>query len=864
MRDETQLSGLLKDTSSGKRVHEHHYVHISAIPTLSPDQQSNISQAAEFAKLKPESDFNVVKLHRNGDELSLLCYPTFFDDPFPTLARSWRISLSRRAVVFRNYEDSRNPPILHRKELLLPPADPRIPGLSSITQSAECLGLFDEPNRIGFREHWYSLIAEHGYELVGHEFLPLANVATTEIDIDPNSCAGVQRHLTALSRQNFSAPVQALSRHGLIGPGVTFFDYGCGRGDDLRGLIANAVDATGWDPHFAAESDKRIADVVNIGFVINVIEDIDERVEALRGAYAHTRGVLAVAAMLSSEARPEGRLFRDGYMTSRNTFQKYFTQAQLRDFIEHTLEEVAIAAGPGVFFVFRDKDLEQQFLSRRYGHRAPTILSRGWVRDRPPRERVPRLSRETRLFEEHRNLFEGLWIKLLELGRNPDKAEIENLADIEAATGSLNKALRIVQAQFDIHELDRARTSRTADILVLLAMQQFERRKPYRHLEAQLQRDIRAFFGDYTSAQEMAKQALFGLGDVAAIDRACREAAENGLGWLEDSQSLQLHISLIERLPIALRIYVSCATVLCGDISTFDLVKIHIRSGKATLLKFDDFDNSPLPRLMQRVKVKLRDQDMDSFNYGTEFPSTLLYGKSRFINEEYLHYSEQLAFEEALLGLRIIDLSDYGPPELEFRRKLEQARWAIDGFNLIRSRLIPDLDEPCGAHFTYRQLIECGETQAHTHLPNIPKDPNSYTALLELCCHVLDPVIDYFGMVKLTYGFCSPELARKIPARIAPKLDQHTSYDKNRNGQPICDRGGSAVDFLIEDEDMNEVADWIIRNLPFDRLYIYGSNRPIHVSFGPENSRSAFLMIRSASGNVMPRPYRPDRRIPTS
>lgn len=78
--------------------------------------------------------------------------------------------------------------------------------------------------------------------------------------------------------------MQALSRHGLVRQGITFFDYGCGRGDDVRGLIANGIDATGWDPHFAGDADKRVADLVNIGFVINVIEDIDERVEALRGA----------------------------------------------------------------------------------------------------------------------------------------------------------------------------------------------------------------------------------------------------------------------------------------------------------------------------------------------------------------------------------------------------------------------------------------------------------------------------------------------------------------------------------------------------------------------------------------------------
>ena len=213
---------------------------------------------------------------------------------------------------------------------------------------------------------------------------------------------------------------------------MTFFDYGCGRGDDVRGLLANNIDATGWDPHFAADAEKRTADVVNIGFVINVIENMGERVEALRGAYAHTKGVLAIAAMLSSQTAPEGRPFNDGYMTSRKTFQKYFTQAQLRDFIEHTLEENAIASGPGVFFVFRDKDLEQQFLSRRYGRRAPTILSRGWIRERPHREKVPRIDRNTRLFEEHRELFPALWLRMLELGRRPDKDEIDNLAEIEA------------------------------------------------------------------------------------------------------------------------------------------------------------------------------------------------------------------------------------------------------------------------------------------------------------------------------------------------------------------------------------------------------------------------------------------------
>ena len=666
--------------------------------------------------------------------------------------------------------------------------------------------------------------------------------------------------MTALSRSNFSAPVQALSRHGLIRPGVTFFDYGCGKGDDVRGLLANSIDATGWDPHFAANAEKRIADVVNIGFVINVIEDMGERVEALRGAYAHTKGVLAIAAMLSSQAAPEGRPFNDGYMTSRKTFQKYFTQGQLRDFIEHTLEENAIASGSGVFFVFRDKDLEQQFLTRRYGHRSPTILSRGWIQDRPRRERVarekvPRIDRRTRLFEEHREMFSGLWLRMLELGRRPEKEEINNLEEIEGVTGSMARALRFIEERFDTEELALARTSRSADILVFLAMMQFEKRKPYKHLENRLQRDIRYFFGDYSSAQDLARQALYSLADATSIDKACREASEKGLGWLEESQSLQLHVSLVERLPASLRIFVGCATVIFGDVSTFDLIKIHVRSGKVSLLRYEDFENSPLPRLIQRVKVKLREIDIDIFNYGEEHPPTLLYCKSRFINEEYPYYAEQVAFEEQLESLNLFNLSGYGPSEIEFQKRLEGARWAVDGFNLRRSNQVPNLDELCGVHFTYRQLLECGETQGRIKIANVPKESASFVALYDLATNVLDPLIDYFGSIRLTYGFCSPELKKHIHARIAPELDQHAAHEKNRRGNYICPRLGAAVDLLVEDEDMFEVSEWLSENTPFDRLYYYGPNRPIHVSFGPQQSREVIDMARS-NGRLIPKKRR--------
>ena len=155
---------------------------------------------------------------------------------------------------------------------------------------------------------------------------------------------------------------------------------------------------------------------------------------------------------------------------------------------------------------------------------------------------------------------------------------------------------------------------------------------------------------------------------------------------------------------------------------------------------------------------------------------------------------------------------------------------------MIRSQSIPHLDDKCGINFCYRDFIESGETQEKTGIANIPKQAETYNAYYALATNLLDPIIEYYGEIILTYGFCSAELARKIPRRIAPKLDQHASHELNRNGNLICDRLGAAVDFIIEDEDMYDVVVWINKNLDFDRLYFYGRDKPIHLSYSDKNN----------------------------
>ena len=66
-------------------------------------------------------EFNVVKLRTDDPRLSFLCYPGFFDVAHPSLEEAVTIDLCSGRSLRTAYRDSLNPPILHRKELLLSP-----------------------------------------------------------------------------------------------------------------------------------------------------------------------------------------------------------------------------------------------------------------------------------------------------------------------------------------------------------------------------------------------------------------------------------------------------------------------------------------------------------------------------------------------------------------------------------------------------------------------------------------------------------------------------------------------------------------------------------------------------------------------
>ncbi len=841
----------------GKIVFNNCYWHISLTKKQPVSIQEAIKLAENISGISEGEHYNIVKYSLVNDKISLLNYPDFFNEPFPVLEYSWKILLTTERIDKRTYKNSLNPPILHRKELFLSADHPRQDEYKSLTASAEDLGLFKNKTKIGYQRAWNDLISSIGYQLDGHQLVPIGNNLESDlmssVDIDD---VVVERHKTAMSRSNLSAPIQFLTRHGFLDGELTIFDYGCGRGDDLRNLKENDINVCGWDPHFLPECSKVPSDLVNLGFVINVIEDEDERREALQGAYELANKLLVVSVMLYNQKSNKGQHYNDGIITSRNTFQKYFTQAEIKQYIDLTLSVDSIPIAPGILFVFSDNEYEQSFLQNRQRSRSNYL--RLTSRPSPILKSSIRAQNKQAKFELAQNAVKSLKNHWLELGRKPEKSEVSNLVEITQIFGTYNKAIKFLESETDPVIFEQARQNRIDDILTYLAFQIFSKRKPFRYMNSTLQRDIKIFFGDYTNAVNISTELIYQLGDTTVIEEACLRSSEEGIGYYDVQRSLQVPTDLIERLPVLLRLYVSCASVFYGDVSTADLIKIHVYSGKLSLMIFDDFIGSPLPLLLERVKINFRHQDFDVFEYGEEYEPTYLYLKSKYLNEEYPGYAEQLEFDEKLLSLNIFEFENYGPKPDVFRKNLSNERLSVSGFDLIPSQIIPDLDDKCGLYFTYRQFIECGETWAKTKIDNLPQKPDSYNALFTLAKEILDPVINYYGMVELTYGFCSAKLAKAIPGRIAPKLDQHSAHELNRLKNPICSRLGAACDFIVSDEDMLEVAQWVVENTPFDRLYFYGNDKPIHVSIGPEE-KGKIVVMRPGKIRLIPSVIKKDK-----
>ncbi|GAD03607.1 DNA phosphorothioation-associated putative methyltransferase [Agarivorans albus] len=671
--DAQRYSQLVKHAKIGKQLPDAVYLHKDAMFSLPSELQSFIPAVANAVKLGPEQ-WNIIKLFKRDFRLSLLHYPNFYDDPYPALSQSLNVDLARLNHKITSYIGTDNPPILHRKETMIDPKHPEFETFKMITQEGENAGLYENSRLIGFKSSWMHLIKRHGYELVDGRLFR-ASAISNSIE-----ATGIDRHRTAIVRHELSAPMKTLVKHGYLEGEYSIFDYGCGRGDDLRELEAHGLDAIGWDPNFYPDTEKLNSDIVNLGFVLNVIEDQHERLDALLGAWELSDKLLVISVMLANESYiAQFKPYKDGVITSRNTFQKYYAQSEVKSYIERSLQEQAITVAPGIFYVFRDKLEEQSYLQRKYKR------NQRWEQLTSP-QTLESKDKAKLVIAQQQELFTSFWIQCLALGRIPGNDEFAESETIRGLVGSHKKAFDLLKELYDTSEFETAEKSRKEDLLLYFAMELFEKRKPYTQQPENLKRDIKALFGEYRSAIELATELLFAIADTELINRQCEKAHKTmTASLLNQGHSLIFHKQFVDELPILLRTYVGAALQMYGELGEdIDLIKIHSTSGKLTLTAYDDFEKS-VPFLVERIKIKMAEQDIDFFDYVEEMRRPPLVNKHLYLSNDDINKNKQENFDKRLA--RILEITPQKEAliqRVELETSLDKANKKIRGFTLVK------------------------------------------------------------------------------------------------------------------------------------------------------------------------------------
>lgn len=621
-----KYKGFIGSVSVGKQLPDSVYVHKSAVSEIPEELALVLDKIAATLKI-PSTEWNILKLYKRDFKVAFLNYPDFDSYSYPALNHSYTVDLAKLTVRKASYENSDNPPILHRKETFVKSDYKFRSYFTEITAEGEKIGLYENPRTIGFKKNWERLISNKGFYLDEEGRLKPKAERVVEVNA-PKSLEEieVERHRTAIDRNQLSQPMQILARHNYFNGDYSVLDYGCGKGDDMRELEAHGIDISGWDPVHRPDGDILNADIVNLGFVLNVIEDRQERDETLKRAYEYADKLLIVSVMIAGESViSQFTPFKDGIITSRNTFQRYYTQSEFRSYVESSLNESAIAVGQGIFIVFKDKIEEQNFLLERQH------IKRDWQQktQRQIQARQPSVQKD--LIDKHLELFTDFWETSLELGRIPANNEFEFSDQIRRIAGSHNKAHSALVEHFGNELFIEAQEKRKGDLLVYFALGLFGKRKAQTKIPEGLKRDIKYFYDTYNDAVEQAREVLFSMGNPELIEKSCNKAFKQlQSGYLEEGHSFTFHKRYLGDLPPELRIYIGCATQLYGDLDNIHLIKAHMTSGKVSLMRYDNWEKDT-PLLVERIKIKMRDQDVDFFDYGVRYEPPPLANKSSFI-----------------------------------------------------------------------------------------------------------------------------------------------------------------------------------------------------------------------------------------
>ena len=484
----------------------------------------------------------------------------------------------------------------------------------------------------------------------------------------------IQRHKTAIGRPALSLPAKLLFQSGLVTDETSVLDYGCGRGDDVKFLKELGIPAIGWDPHFAPNPAHLVQhDIVNLGFVLNVIEDPKERKTVLNDAYALADKCLSVSVMLHAQNDATTSMpFGDGQLTSKKTFQKYYEQLELEELISNQLSASPIAAAPGVFFIFKDEALEQDFLLKR---------QLGIIQDYEPRDLLTKVQEQKEKTDLILRTTQNLIRHTLAFARKPEIEELPRYFRQQLAKTELSyrRIFNAASQQISEEQLKEAVLQKKQQLKLFFAIYLFSSRPKYRKLNSTLQKDVRLHFGSMKDLEKDSKELLYSLGNTELLRTDSLHAQSAGYGHYQN-EKFTLKAEHLANIPIRLRGVVALAERLAGSIEGNDLIRIHIESKKISYIKVENFDTSPLPRIMARTIVKFRKNEIINLDHSKDGRVKTVYLKSRWMSETDQNYKVQLEFDDLILNSLDLDFSGEGPKFEQFAKVLMENKIALPAY----------------------------------------------------------------------------------------------------------------------------------------------------------------------------------------
>ena len=648
----------------GKLIGDTQYFHKSATKLLSSEFQNKIKECTKI--VSSSLVWNVIKINlKDTNKISLLDYENFSENAFPALLNSCQVDIKNQTFSVRNHSPH-NPPILHRKELLLPPDDKKQDIYHKLTKQLEDVGAFENISILGTKNKWEKELENLGVKVKNHNLVDLDHLNNKE-----SSTPVILRFRTAISRNALSIPAKILYQSGLANEGYSYLDYGCGRGDDVAFLKELNISATGWDPHFNnKKEDLKSSDIVNLGFVLNVIEDPSERIQVLNAAFSVAKKCLSVAVMLKSQNDPSVSVpFSDGQLTSIKTFQKYYDQKEIEEFLKRELKFDPIAAAPGVFFIFKDEALEQDFLLKR---------QLGIIRDYEPRNLISKINEKKEKTQLALRMVNNLAKHTLAFARKPDLGELPKYFQdqLEKSEVSYRRAFDAASQLITESQLRQAVFEKRGQLTLFFAMYFFSSRPKYKKLTATLQKDIRLHFGSMKDLEKDAKGLLYSLGNSELLLQDSIQATEIGLGYYQD-EKFTFSSKNLKKIPIRLRGVVAIAERLAGAIEGNDLIRIHIESKKVSYIKVENFNGSPLPRMLARTIVKFRKNEIINLDHCKDGRVKTVYLKSRWMSRADPNYEVQSEFDNLIQNSLDLDFTGEGPRFEQFAKALMDHKIAL-------------------------------------------------------------------------------------------------------------------------------------------------------------------------------------------